>query len=210
MCYVPIYSIHNTYETYQFYPYFQNTTKSCEYPSIKPNHQQHKIHPKPLPDPSIFLLGHIDSIVLPSSSNTAPNKGAPSQESLCKPLYIVNPPMDTYLQHPNLDLDPDQHTCLDTYISWNEAANESTHPVWSNVNASFSHKRSFSSFSNQYSLTNNYFLTNLKVLILLSLFSCFFFLMMKIDNQYGNGWNELVFEDQFGDSWHKLLVLELP
>ena len=34
-------------------------------------------------------------------------------------------------------------------------------------------------------------------------FVLLFFVMLKIDDRYSNGWNKLIFENQFSNSWHK-------
>ena len=84
-------------------PVAKNLQNIIEYPvslPTKPNHQQRKIHPKPLPD-CILLL---DLVI----------KKAPSQDH---PPSKANPPMDTYPQRSDIDLNPDPHTCLGTSYS---------------------------------------------------------------------------------------------
>ena len=57
------------------------------------------------------------------------------------------------------------------------------------------------SFQNHSYLFNVYPPTNSR--FWLQFFFILFIVLLMIDYRYGDGWNELIFEDRFGDGWHK-------
>ena len=93
-------------------------------------------NPNPVPNPTPASIQCNTDSQNTSTFNNDPNKDVPSQGPLCS----ANPPMDTYPQCPNLNLDPDWCTCLGIYASFNEKNSDLTHPFWSIFNKFFSHE----------------------------------------------------------------------
>jgi len=97
------------------------------------------------------------------------------------------------------------------YYSMNEAKRDRHHPVWSNVHARFKRNPPLWSVPQYYAwqevLSKPYIPTRrippdtcfgldyMKPIIL-------FVALIRIDDRYGDGWHELIFEDRFGDGWH--------
>ena len=104
-----------------------------------------------------------------------------------------------------------QDYCSEIYYSMNEAKRDRHHPVWSNVHARFKRNRPFWSIPQYYAWLEviskpyiptwrlppdtSFGLDYMKPIIL-------FVALIKIDDRYGDGWHELIFEDRFGDGWH--------
>ena len=108
-----------------------------------------------------------------------------------------------------------QSTRLCIYTSLCEAKNDPSYPVWSVVNTHFLFKRP-SCWSTAVTCFWNNFLSTLSLPVQRLTdkkpsfdFLKFFLLivvLLKINNQYSNGWNKILFEDHFGDGISSILV----
>ena len=87
-----------------------------------------------------------------------------------------------------------------------------THPIWFVVNKNFTYKCiyictavycTWDNILSQAILPVKQLFTNKTKGFDHVKFVFLFFVMLKIDDRYSNGWNKLVFEDQFGNSWQK-------
>ena len=121
-------------------------------------------------------------------------------QQLIVPEYIYKfYPVDLLINLGHTDhskLDWIKSTCLDIYVSLNEAKSDSTHPVWSVVNKLFTHKRVYfgtrvycawdNLFSQAFLPVNHLFIDKTKGFGHIK-FILLFFVKLKIDDRYGNG-----------------------
>ena len=123
--------------------------------------------------------------------------------------HLSPPPKDPSPQLPALDLDPD---CPGTSSSLHDTPSEPKKPsfdpspfVWSHVQP-FPHRQSFLFLLQELLPAQHLLLDNLpgcSFALDFMKFIFFTFVMLKIDDRYGDGWNKIVFDDRFGDGWHK-------
>ena len=101
-------------------------------------------------------------------------------------------------------------TCLCIYESLDKAKHDHSHPVWSVVNTRFLCKRPSCWSTAIACFWNNFLMTNplpvrhqpKKFSFDSSKFYLLFVILLRIDQQHGNDWNKIIFEDRFGDGWH--------
>ena len=168
-----------------------------------------------------LLLFAICILNATSNGSTCTNSSTTLKELMLQRLQVHDqqkhldpPPKDPSPQRPALDLKPD---CPGTYSDLHDAPSEPKNPSFDPPPFVWSHAQTFPCRQSFLFLLQE--LLPAQHLLLDKLPGCSFaldfmkyilltFVMLKIDDRYGNGWNKLVFNNQFGKGWHTYLVVE--